>query len=262
MQGGFRHMGIIVGEALRAALAVGPGVKQRAVLVHALDDGIKGADGGGDPFRALEGRACQGHGADGEAIPVSQQFFVALRPGPLAPRRQQQGALLGHQGFIGFGRRLAVVETAQNDLALEVAVTPHAIHLLEACRESTGQGGVNFRFAPGVIFAFFIIGVSTEAAGEGAIQLHVAQQPFHRFIHPHLAQLVAVELPHQGHETDQQGVVAQRLFEVRHHPALIGGVAEKAAADVIVKATHQHVVHGGRDDLQILHQAGAQIAAP
>ena len=98
--------------------------------------------------------------------------------------------------------------------------------------------------------------------GEPVAQLHVAQQEGHGFEHALAAQFVAVELPDLGAEIDQQRIVVQRLFQGRLQPAFVIGVAEEAAADMIVKTAEQHGVHGGEDQLRELRRAGAQEGVP
>ncbi len=63
------------------------------------------------------------------------------------------------------------------------------------------------------------------------------------------------------HDLEQQGAVGQRLLELREEPALVLGIAEEAAAEMIPQPAEQDVVEGLRAQLQERIAAGPQEGA-
>ena len=71
--------------------------------------------------------------------------------------------------------------------------------------------------------------------------LHLAHQPFGGLSHRLIEQRIGTDGERVGVHAEQRAVVVQHLFEVRNHPARVGGIAAEAAADVVEDAAARDV---------------------
>ena len=109
----------------------------------------------------------------------------------------------------------------------------------------------DFLFAPQVILAFDLFGLGVEgrveAAGLGGHFAADEAQDVHGDLAPHR---LAGGLVGPQVQAGQLGLVVEHLLEVGHFPFGFGGVAVKAAADLVVDAAQGHGLQGVEDDVE------------
>ena len=86
--------------------------------------------------------------------------------------------------------------------------------------------------------------------------LHVARDPRRRFARHASEKRVRPQRQSIGVQREQGAVVVEHLLEVRHAPATIRGVAEEAAAEVVVDAAARHLGERRRH-----HAQGVRVRA-
>ena len=90
---------------------------------------------------------------------------------------------------------------------------------------------------------------------------HLTQEVVQRLLGHHSVAWLSEHLPGMQIAARQLGVVVQHLLEVGDEPALVGGVAVKASAQLIVDAPRCHGIEGGLDhDLKFRASAKGQAS--
>ena len=177
---------------------------------------------------------------------------------PLEQTRPQPGQARLVEGLLRARRGEAVEDRP----ALPVAARCHVVDRLEI-RRLGAEDVVDFGFVPDVETALLAFRVGVEGAGEGALAgAHLAQHPAGGLRRPRGEERLARVLPDVAQEVEELGVVVQHLLEMRRQPALVGGIAGEAAAQMVVDAALGHALHGQHHGR--LHQqgAGAAVVAP
>ena len=128
----------------------------------------------------------------------------------------------------------------EDRVAFPVASGGDAIGFLEQRRVDFEQG-VDLVFTPDIELAFHALRVCIECRGEAApIGNHLAQQPANRFADAQFGEQALVVAPDMKQQVEQLRVVVEHLFEMRHEPCLVGGIAREATADMVVDAALAH----------------------
>ena len=257
-----RHVGVIVEDRLARAPAGAITVVEPPIGAHAVAHEREGGGGGGDPFGAAEHRADGGERRDHEAVPVGEHLVVAARRHALRPVVEQRLAHCRKARLVGrlAGRRRR--EAVENGAAFPVAGRAHVVDRLEIGSVGAEQT-VDFLLRPGVEPAFLALAVGVDRAGEAAVgRRHLAQHPGHRLLDSPLEQPIAGFLPDLGQEVEQQRIVVQHFFEVRHEPARVRRVAGEAASEVIVDAALAHVPGSQHDRVLELGAPTAAVGSP
>ena len=211
---------------------------------HVRGDEGEGAFGERDPSGLVESGPGAGERGDHEAVPVRQHLVVAQRP--LAPfaHGQQRGAGLRQRRVVGHIHRVQPVEDVA---AFPVAGRRHLIDVAEARGRRCAQDRLDLGPVPHIEAAFLALAVGVERrceAGRAVIgggRRHLPLQPADRLAHPLLEERRAGLLPYQRQQLDELGVVVEHLLEMRRQPALVGGIAREAAAEMVVDAALAHM---------------------
>ena len=170
---------------------------------------------------------------------------MSSQPGALAARAalQQDRAHLGEAGFVrrllGAGRQ----EPVEDRLPLPVAAGADVVDRLEVGRV-TAEQFVDLRLVPDVELALLALGIGIERARERALaSAHLAQHPGHGLGGAGGEERLAGLLPDMAEQVEKLGVVVEHLLEMGREPALVGGIAREAAAEVVVDAALAHALH-------------------
>ena len=182
---------------------------------------------------------------------------------PFIPHRQQRGPRppdcrrqirLGYAVLRGvIGRRARHIKDVG---ALKVAPLGNAVVAHHQIGVSPQQGA-QFGRRPHEKLALHALAVGILRRVESAGRVgHFPQRIVQRLLGNAAVEGVGGNLPGVQVQAGQQGVVVQHLFKVRHQPVAIGGIAVKAAANLVVDAAVRHLVQG-----QFHHFQGAGVEA-
>ena len=120
-----------------------------------------------------------------------------------------------------------------------------------------------FRFVPGIEAAFLALAVRVEAGGKTtAFNSHFPAQPRRCFFDSIPKQSIASFCKCPGRQPDKEGIVIKHFLEMRDEPRGVGGVSAKAAANVIVDATVQHVTKAVDHGIPVAWVSGGEPAVP
>ncbi len=238
-------------------------MEEAAIFRHGLLDKQEGALGSLLPIRTIEHDSSARQRGDHQAVPVGEDLVVEAGTNAAGACGQQ---LLAQGAQMGFGfdasQRL-VIETVGNVVAFEVA----GLRDVVGGRENLGilltEDLANLPKGPDVELAFLPFAVGIERGCESAAFAdHLTQQPGDGFVDALGEQRFMRFAPDFGEEVEQQRVIVEHLFEVRHEPALVDGVAREAAADVIIDAALADVAQRVDDGCLRRVVAVADGAAP
>src|SRR4029079_19633950 len=84
-------------------------------------------------------------------------------------------------------------------------------------------------------------------------------QKIENFLGDPPVQWLSGETPRIQINPSKQRIVVEHLFEVGHKPAIIGGIAMKSAADLIIESTVSHLVQGECCHVQCLRITGSLV---
>ena len=122
-------------------------------------------------------------------------------------------------------------------MAFPVAGVRHLVGLGEDFRVGLAQHLLDLVRGPDVELALLALAIGIERGGKAAaLGDHLAQDPADRLVDAAGVEVLAGLAVGLAHQVEEEGVVVEHLLEVRHQPALVGRVAGKAAAEVVVDA--------------------------
>jgi len=223
-----------------------PGLRWRPCLESSLKSRRGVRPGSCRPDRGARGL---GQRRQHEAVPGGQDFVVGRRAGALCPGREQPGVAAGQQGGNRFrveaeavGESSVVKDALQHHAAFPIAVFSHAVSGLE-------KGAVLRQLrsdlfpGPEVEFPLHALRISVQCGAKAAFGMgQLAGDKTDRSGHHAVKVRLAGDLPGVQIDARQLGVIVKHLFEMRHAPVGIGGVAGKAAAHHIVHTAARHAV--------------------
>ena len=196
-----------------------------------------------------------------EPVEPHQHLVVEAGRGALLPPLEQQGPHLREPGLhrlqvdaVLLGQRGRVLHHREHrQPVFEVPRARHA-EVLGRERSVVLQHLVKLRPAPGEEAALVPLGVGVLRGGEGALpRAQLAHQPRRRLIDDLPPQRPRGHLLRGRVDREELRVVVQHLLEVRHGPALVDGVAVKAAAQVIEDPACRHLLQ--REQGRVAHRA-------
>ena len=88
---------------------------------------------------------------------------------------------------------------------------------------------VDLGFGPDIEFAFFVVAVCVEAAGEPALGVSISRPTQSVVSSMRADRAGSWSLANQGQQVDQLGIVVEHLLEMGHEPSCIGGVTRETA---------------------------------
>ena len=146
--------------------------------------------------------------------------------------------------------------------AFPVAARVHVVDSLEIGRIGA-ENVVDLGLVPDVEFALLALGIGVEGAREGAFPgAHLAQHPGHGLGGAGGKERLARLLPEVAQQIEKLGVVVEHLLEMGREPALVGGIAGEAAAQMVVDTALAHAFHAERHGCFHQQRLGSQVAAP
>ena len=245
------HIGIILQRCRMTQDMTAPAVTQPAVDRHFFDHMIEGADRDPQPVGMGESEAGMGERTDHQAVPVGQHLIVPAWPHAFLAMAEQGLTKLGE---LALRRAIAEVRPTiamQDGNALPITLGRHVIgafETLQGLARLIGQQLIDFRLAPDIEFAFHTLAIGIERAGETAfLSDHFAQHPADGLFQALPEQGPAGFQGSMGQQFDELGIVVQHLLEMRGQPLRIGGIAGKAAAQMIVDSALAHALQRQQD---------------
>ncbi len=143
-----------------------------------------------------------------------------------------------------------------------VALRRHVVHVGKQVRQLLVQKLLDLRRRPDVELALLALAVGVQRAVERPFRRgHLALHPAQRLLGDLAEEVVARRLPCLQVDHRQQGIVVQHFLEVGRQPALVGAVAMKAAAEVVVHAAAGHAIQRQANHVQGVVVAEALPAA-
>ena len=223
---------------------------------------VEGRDRRVEPGRRVEDHGGVRQRRDHQAVPVREHLVVPAGALPARAALQQQRAQPGEAGLVGHLVGLRRGQPVEDGLAFPVAAPRDVVDGLEV----GGVGAeslVDLALVPDVEPALLALGIGVQRAREGALAgAHLAQHPSHRLGGAGGEERLARVLPDMAEQVEKLGVIVEHLLEVGREPALVGGVAREAAAQMVVDAALAHPLHGEHDGGLHQHGAGIAVAAP
>ena len=173
------------------------------------------------------------------ARPFQSASTLSSQPGRTRlPRAfEQLGAQLRQLFLLGWRKQVHAAQPVQDVGVLPIAGLADAVDFGEERAVLRAEHLDDLRQLPNIELALLAFGIGVIGRGKAAIRRdHLAEQPFDGFGNAGLQERMPPLLPHLGHQIDQQRIVVEHLLEMRHQPALIHGIAGKAAAEMVVDA--------------------------
>jgi hypothetical protein len=130
-----------------------------------------------EPIRPAEDGGGVGQSRDRKPVPIGQELVVDARPNARCARGEELRPIAGERRF-DFGRGLRqMIEAVEDIVPFPVSGGGDIVEFLEA-RRALAQDGIDFRGAPNLELAFFVLAVGIEARGETALgQAHFTGEP-------------------------------------------------------------------------------------
>ena len=148
-------------------------------------------------------------------------------------------------------------------MAFEVSIRRDAVDAREERRVVGTEHVFDFGGAPDVEFAFLAFAVGIERSCEAAgFSDHFALEPGDRLGDARCEERLLRFAPDFGEQINQQRIVVEHLFEVRHEPKLIDRIAREAAAEMIVDAALTDIAQRRDDGIARAAIVEADGAAP
>ena len=196
--------------------------------------------------------------------PFQSASTLSSQPGRSRPARRSSRivrsvasrASSGASSVPGGSSRLRIVFPSP------IAARRHVVDRLEVGRVRAEQL-VDLGLVPDVELAFLALGIGIQRARECALaRAHLAQDPGHGLCRAGGEERLACLLPDMAKQVEKLGVVIEHLLEMGREPALVGGVAGEAAAQMIVDAALAHALHAQHDGGLHQQRLGSHVAAP